>query len=276
MAPDPRRGVARAITSLQNERVKLIRSLEMRKVRRETGLFVAEGASVLVTARDAGWVPKILVFLAGSAQAGVHRALLDWAQGAGAECLEVSEAVLAKLASKDNPQTMLAVFEQRWANEPGPSAVADSAVWLALEAVRDPGNLGTIVRTSDAVGAAGVILVGNCVDPYAREAVRATMGSIFNVPVVRMTPDRFQTWSRTWRGDIVGTQIAAGEDFRKVSYRAPTLLLMGSEGPGLSPELAAICSRLVKIPMAGRLDSLNLAVATALVLYEIRKERLRV
>jgi RNA methyltransferase, TrmH family len=274
MPPSPKRGELRAITSLQNERVKLMRSLEMRKVRRETGLFVAEGASVLVTARDAGWVPKTLAFLTGSAQTGVARALLEWAQAAGAECLEVSAAVLAKLAAKDNPQTMLASFEQRWANGPGPAAVADSAVWLALEAVRDPGNLGTIVRTSDAVGAAGVILVGNCVDPYAREAVRASMGSIFNVPVVRMAPDQFRTWSRTWRGEIVGTQPAAREDFRKAAYRAPTLLLMGSEGPGLSPELAAVCTRLVTIPMAGRLDSLNLAVATALVLYEIRRERL--
>jgi RNA methyltransferase, TrmH family len=276
MPPSPKRGELRAITSLQNERVKLLRSLEMRKVRRETGLFAAEGASVLVTARDAGWVPKTLAFLAGSAQTGVARALLEWAQAAGAECLAVSEAVLAKLAAKDNPQTMLASFEQRWANEPGPSVVADGVVWLALEAVRDPGNLGTIVRTSDAVGAAGVILVGNCVDPYSREAVRASMGSIFNVPVVRMAPDRFGTWSRAWRGDIVGTQPAAREDFRKAAYRQPTLLLMGSEGPGLSPELAAMCTRLVRIPMAGRLDSLNLAVATGLMLYEIRKEQLRV
>src|SRR5207244_4478486 len=92
--PEPQRGQVRAITSLQNERVKLIRSLEMRKVRRETGLFVAEGTSVLATARDAGWVSKILAFLAGSAQSGMHRELLDWAEGAGAECLEVSEAVL--------------------------------------------------------------------------------------------------------------------------------------------------------------------------------------
>jgi RNA methyltransferase, TrmH family len=276
MPSEPRRGATRAITSLQNERVKLIRSLEMRKVRRETGLFVAEGASVLVTARDAGWVPKMLVFLAGSAQEGVQRALLDWAEGSGAECLEVSDAVLGKLAAKDNPQTMLGVFEQRWVNEPDATTVAGDAVWLALEAVRDPGNLGTIVRTVDAVGAAGVILVGTCVDPYSREAVRATMGSIFDVAMVRMAPERFRAWAAAWRGDIVGTQLAAREDFRKVSYRAPTLLLMGSEGPGLSPELAAICSRLVKIPMAGRLDSLNLAVATALVLYEIRRERLRV
>jgi TrmH family RNA methyltransferase len=245
-------------------------------VRRETGLFVAEGTSVLATARDAGWVPKILAFLAGSAQSGMHRELLDWAEGAGAECLEVSEAVLAKLAAKDNPQTMLGVFEQRWVDEPDPATVAGDATWLALEAVRDPGNLGTIVRTVDAVGAGGVILVGTCVDAYARDSVRATMGSIFNMALVRMAPERFLAWAATWPGDIVGTQLAAREDFRAVRYRAPTLLLMGSEGPGLSPELAAACSRLVKIPMVGRLDSLNLAVATALVLYEIRRECLRV
>ena len=277
MPSDPRRGRARAITSLQNERVKLIRSLEMRKVRRETGLFVAEGAFVLVTARDAGWVPKMLVFLAGSAQSGVPRRLLDWAQGAGAECLEVSEPVLAKLAAKDNPQTMLGVFEQRWASSPRrDDVVAGNDVWLALEAVRDPGNLGTIIRTVDAVGASGVILVGNCVDPYSRDSVRASMGSIFNVALVRLVPERFLAWVATWPGDIVGTHLEAREDFRKVPYRAPTLLLMGSEGPGLSPELATACSRLVKIPMAGRLDSLNLAVATALMLYEVRRKRLRV
>ena len=145
---------------------------------------------------------------------------------------------------------------------------------MALEGIRDPGNLGTIIRTVDAVGAGGVVLVGNCCDPYSREAVRATMGSIFNVPLVRMSQERFLAWVAGWPGDIVGTHLSGREDFRAAPYRAPTLLVMGSEGPGLSPALAAACTRLVKIPMAGRLDSLNLAVATALMLYEIRKDRL--
>ncbi len=276
MPPREPRGAARTITSLQNERVKLIRSLEMRKVRRETGLFAAEGASVLAMARDAGWAPKMLAFLAGSAGAGIHRGLVVWALDAGAECLEVSEAVLAKLAAKDNPQTMLAVFEQRWASEPSPADVSGHALWLALEAVRDPGNLGTIIRTAHAVGSSGVALVGASVDPYSREAVRASMGSVFHVPLLRMDLERFLAWAGKWPGDVVGTHLEAREDFRAVSYRAPTLLLMGSEGPGLSPELAAACTRLVKIPMAGGLDSLNLAVATALVLYEVRKTQLRI
>ena len=273
--PEPPRASVRAITSLQNDRVKLIRSLEMRKARRETGLFVAEGASVLVMARDAGWTPRMLVFLAGSANAGVAQGLLAWAEGAGAECLEVSEAVLGKLAAKDNPQTMLGVFAQRRVRAPVFESVPADGVWVALEGIRDPGNLGTIIRTVDAVGARGVALIGNCVDAYARETVRATMGSIFNVPLVRLTLEECLPWVARWAGDIVGTHLDAAEDFRTRAYRAPTLLLMGSEGPGLSPELSATCTRLVKIPMAGRLDSLNLAVATGLMLYEIAKDRLR-
>jgi RNA methyltransferase, TrmH family len=274
MPPRESHGI-RAITSLQNERVKLIRSLDMRKARRETGLFVAEGASVLVTARDAGWSPRILVLLADSARSGIQRELLDWARTSGAECLEVSEAVLGKLAAKDNPQTMLGVFTQRWHSLSSTDKLGRDGLYVALEAMRDPGNLGTIVRTADAVDAGGVVLIGNSVDPYSREAVRATMGSIFNVPLIRLSLDDAVDWIARWPGDVVGTHLAATQDFRAARYRAPTLLLMGSEGPGLSESLSARCTQLVKIPMAGRLDSLNVAVATGLMLYEIAKHRLR-
>jgi TrmH family RNA methyltransferase len=269
------RAGTRTVTSLQNERVKLIRSLTMRKARRESGLFVAEGAALLVTAREAGWRPKILAFLAGSDASGVARELAGWAEASGAECLEVSHAVLAKLAARENPQTMLGVFEQAWKPLPEPATVAADALWVGLEAVRDPGNLGTIIRTVDAAGAGGIVLIGHCVDPFSHEAVRATMGSIFNVPLVRASAQDGLAWVQRWRGDIVGAHLAATHDFRSVAYRQPTLLLMGSEGPGLSPELSEACTQRVRIPMAGRIDSLNLAVATALMVYEIRRERLR-
>lgn len=263
------------ITSLQNDRVKAIRALEMRNARKETGLFVAEGASLLVTAREHGFTPETLLFRAGSAASGIARGLVEGALKAGAECLEVSEAVLGKLASKDNPQSMLGVFRQRWVEAPPAAKVAPSQLWLALEEVRDPGNLGTILRTADAVGASGVILIGQSCDPYSRECVRATMGSIFAVPLVKMTREAFLAWRASWRGDVVGTHLEGAEDFRKVGYRAPVLLVMGSEGPGLSEPMAKACTRLVKIPMAGSLDSLNLAVATALMLYEIRGPELK-
>lgn len=260
----------KAITSLQNERVKAIRALEMRKERKETGLFVAEGTSLLITARDNGFVPETLVYRAGSTSNAVAQGFVAWAFNKGVECLEVSEAVLGKLSSKDNPQSMLGVFKQRWVDMPAVARVPAGSVWLALEEVRDPGNLGTIIRTADAVGVAGIILIGACCDPYSHECVRATMGSVFAMPLARTTREAFLGYVGGWPGDVVGTHLDAREDFRTAEYRAPAMLLMGSEGPGLSDALAATCTHLVKIPMAGQLDSLNLAVATALVLYQIR------
>ena len=258
------------VTSLQNERVKLIRSLEMRKARRETGLFVAEGTSLLVSAREAGFVPKILVSLMGAQHGDIGRGLVDWALDENADVLEVGSAVLAKIAAKDNPQTLMGVFEQRWAQPPDGTSLSNDDVWLALDEVRDPGNLGTIIRTVDAVGAKGVILVGQSCDPYSHECVRATMGSIFAVPLVRLDRPGFVEWAKTWPGDIVGTHLEGAEDFRKATPKGPVLLVMGSEGPGMSEEVRAVCTKLVRIPMAGELDSLNLAVATALALYQLR------
>jgi RNA methyltransferase, TrmH family len=263
------------ITSLTNDRIKAIRALEMRKVRKETGLFVAEGASLLITARDQGFAPETLVYQVGTNDSGIVRGLVVWALKEGAEVLEVSEAVLAKLASKDNPQTVLGVFKQRFSAPPEPKHIEKSATWLALEDVRDPGNLGTIIRTCDAVGVAGVILVGQCCDPYSLEAIRATMGSVFAMPIVKMEREAFLALASQWPGDVVATHLDATEDFRDVKYRAPELVVMGSEGPGLSIELAKACKRRVKIPMSGHLDSLNLAIASALTLYQIRGPHLK-
>jgi TrmH family RNA methyltransferase len=265
----------KVITSLTNERVKAVRALELRKVRKETGLFVAEGASLLVTARDHGFIPETLIYQAGAAASGIPRGLVRHALDAGSEVLEVSQAVLGKLASKDNPQTLLGVFRQRFADPPKPERLSHTETWLALEEVRDPGNLGTIIRTADAVGAAGVILVGTTCDPFAPETVRATMGSIFAVPVVKMEQAAFLALAKSWPGDVIGTHLAAREDFRRATYSGPELIVMGGEGPGLSPDAAAACKMLVKIPMAGDLDSLNLAIATALILYQVRGPRLK-
>lgn len=273
--PPAASGAARAITSLANDRVKLIRSLEMRKARRDTGLFVAEGASVLIAAREQGWKPRILVHGAEAREGRAPRDLIDWALAAGAEVLEVTQAILEKLAAKENPQNVMGVFDQRWAELPDLGSLDNGALWVALDEIRDPGNLGTIIRTVDAVGAAGVVLIGNCCDPYAREAVRATMGSLFAVPIVKVERAAFVSWASGWVGDRVGTRLDATADFRNGDYAGPTLLVMGREGPGLSDEVGAVCNRLVKIPMAGQLDSLNLAVATALMLYEIRRPALK-
>ena len=258
--------MTRAITSLANPTVKAARALHMKKAREETGRFLAEGLKIVTEAVELGRSPRILLFAADAAAHPLLRRAVAATEGAGGEALEVSRDILAKIARRDNPQTVLAVFDQAFTAlaELDPRA---APCWVALEAVRDPGNLGTIVRTADAAGCGAVILVGDCCDPYSVEAVRATMGSIFATPIARAGTAEFLAWRARWPGSVVGTLLSAATDFRAATYAKPSLILMGNEQAGLTPELAAACDVAVKIPMRGRADSLNLAVATGIMIY---------
>ena len=255
----------RTVTSLTNDTVKAVRALHMRKEREETSLFLAEGLKIIVEALDAGRAPKILMFGPGAGHPLLTRAIQVTQEGGG-EVIEVTRDILEKVSRRDNPQAVVAVFEQLFAPleslKPG-----SSEVWVALHTVRDPGNLGTIVRTADAAGCGGVILVGDCCDPYSVEAVRATMGSIFAVPLYKATVAEFLAWREAWPGSVVGTLLTATVDHRAADYRRPTLILMGNEQQGLPPEMAELCDVNVKIPMRGRADSLNLSVATGIMIY---------
>ena len=143
--------------------------------------------------------------------------------------------------------------------------------WVALDRVRDPGNLGTILRTADAAAAAGVILIDDCTDPYSVEAVRASMGAVFNVCLVQATAAEFSSFCQIWQGSVIGTALPASIDYRQADWSSPLLLLMGNEQAGLSEEMMGLCTQLVRLPMKGRSDSLNLAVATGICLYEMLK-----
>jgi TrmH family RNA methyltransferase len=258
--------VSRAITSLANPTVKAVRALHMRKAREESGQFLAEGLKIVTEAVELGHAPRTLLYGAEAAAHPLLRQALKVTEAAGGEAIEVSRDILAKISRRDNPQTVLAVFDQAFAPleslEP-----ARAPCWVALEAVRDPGNLGTIVRTADAAGCGGVILVGDCCDPYSVEAVRATMGSIFAVRIAKAATAEFAAWRARWPGSVVGTLLTATTDFRAAAYSPPSLILMGNEQAGLTPDLAALCDVTVKIPMRGRADSLNLAVATGVMIY---------
>ena len=256
------------ITSLTNQSVKDIRALHMRKEREASGRFLAEGLKIIIDALDQGHAPRILV-CGPEGSNGRHpmleRAIAETLAAKG-EVLEVTREILEKISRKDNPQMVMAVFDQmaRGLDDIDPRS-AD--VWVALEQVRDPGNLGTIIRTADAAGVGGVILIGDCVDPFSVETMRATMGSIFALPIVRCTREAFLAKRAIWTGAVVGTLLTATHNHRTADYRRPTLLLMGTEQSGLTPELAAICDTNVKIPMRGRADSLNLSVATGIMIY---------
>lgn len=256
------------ITSPQNPAVKLARSLALKKHRQETGLFFVEGIEVLAMASRSNWQPHTLFVRNGAKTL----ALTDWATAAGARCLMAGDAVMRVLSAQNNPSDAIAIMHQQMAAPPRQPDPSD--VWIVLEDIRDPGNLGTILRTADAAGAAGVILAGQTCDPFSREAVRASMGSIFAMPAARATRDELLALAGAWPGDVVGTHLKGSVDYRRAGYREPVLLVMGNEGAGLSDEVAAAASKLVRIPMAGKLDSLNLAVATALMLYEIQRPRL--
>lgn len=256
----------RVITSLTNDTVKAVRALHMRKERDQTGTFLAEGLKFIGEALDQGRAPRML--LVGE-DARPHP-LLDRAKAetrkAGGDIVVVTHAILEKISRRDNPQTVLGVFDQAYA--PLESLIPTSApCWVALEQVRDPGNLGAIIRTADAAGCGGVILIGDCVDPYSVEAVRATMGSVFAVSITKTTAEAFVAWRRSWPGSVVGTRLDATVSHRSAVIQKPVLVLMGNEQAGLTNQLAAVCDVNVKIPMRGRADSLNLAIATGVMVY---------
>lgn len=258
--------MSRLVTSLTNPTVKSVRGLHMRKEREQSGLFVAEGLKIVTEAVELGHAPRILMYGKDAEGHPLLKRAIQATLAARGEVIEVTQDILAKVSRRDNPQAVVAVFAQVFT----PLADLDPAAatcFVALHRVRDPGNLGTIVRTADAAGCGAVILVGDCCDPFSVEAVRATMGSIFAVPIVKATEAEFAGWRSSWPGSVVGTLLSADVDHRQASYAKPALILMGNEQQGLTPDMAALCDVNVKIPMRGRADSLNLSVATGIMIY---------
>ena len=268
-------GQVKEVTSLANPLIKDIKALSLKKFRDQQNAFMAEGLKLIIDALDLGWSIRTLVFAkAGRGNPAVEKVAARTV-AAGGTVLEVSEKVLVAITRRDNPQMVVGVFTQQFLPlkelRPG-----NGDVWVALDRVRDPGNLGTIIRTVDAVGARGIILVGETTDPFSVETVRATMGSIFAVPVAKATQDAFLAWRNGFPGLVVGTHLKGAVDYRTVDFsRGPVLLMMGNEQQGLPDALAESCDRLLRIPQAGRADSLNLAVATGVMLFEIRRGALK-
>ena len=255
----------RVVTSLTNATVKAVRALHLRKQREETGLFLAEGLKIVTEAVELGHPPRILLHGPDADHPLLTKAIAA-THAANGEVIEVTREILEKISRRNNPQMVIGVFPQVFAGlgELRPEA---AACWVALDRVRDPGNLGTVIRTADAAGCGAVILVGDCCDPYSVEAVRATMGSVFAVKIAKAGVEEFLTWRKSWPGSVVGTLLSATTDYRIADYCRPVMVLMGNEQAGLPPELAAACDVAVKIPMRGRADSLNLSVATGIMIY---------
>jgi TrmH family RNA methyltransferase len=256
------------ITSFSNPKVKFIRKLEQKKYRQESGLFFVEGLRTVGEAIQTKAPIETLVIAPDLLQSSFGRSLLDQPWVKTLEKIEVSAEIYEKFAHKDGPQGLGAILRQCWQSIADIKVVRDD-LWVALDAVADPGNLGTIMRTVEAVGGRGVILLGNCTDPYDPTAVKASMGAIFSIDLVQSDWDGFFQWVKTKELPMVGTSDHAETDYQVYRYQRPLILLMGSERHGLSDEMMASCDVMVRIPMLGRSDSLNLAVSTGIMLYEI-------
>jgi TrmH family RNA methyltransferase len=259
----------RVVTAFSNTTVKRLRSLRDKKARREEGLFLAEGLRIIAEARDSGRLPEIVMFSSEGSKHPLAAEIIDATEAADGEAIETTADILAKTTGKDNPQMLVAAYRQPSTNLSGIDRSA-APFWFVAQALRDPGNIGTILRTGDAVGAGGLILIDDSADPYSVEAVRASMGAIFTQQVAKAPWSEFVTWLRSGNGQLVGTSLKATDDYLEAKYDQPCFLLIGNEQQGLPADYETECDLLVKIPMAGRADSLNAAIAAAVMAFQVK------
>lgn len=264
---DFRAAQRRSITGFSNPTVKFLRSLRDKKHRRREGKFLAEGLRLLTDARESGKLPEMLVMASGRETHPLLETLERDVLVAGGEVLETSEDILAKITGKENPQAVAGVFTE-FDTGLGTLDRHSAPIWLVAQAMRDPGNLGTMLRTGDAVGAGGLILLDDCADPFSVEAVRASMGAIFTQKLAQARWEEFLPWLRGDKGQLVAASLRDSTDYRTATYAMPCFIMVGNESRGLPAEYEDTCDLRVTIPMLGRADSLNAAVAGAVLAYE--------
>jgi TrmH family RNA methyltransferase len=257
----------RLLTSLSNPLVKGVRALKGRKGRAESGSFLVEGLHHVGSAIEAGWDVDTVLYAPDLLTGDYAASLLGDVHRIGHNLQAVSVKVLKSLAEKDNPQGILAVVKQRTL---GFSDLGSIRSGVALVSPQDPGNVGAILRTLDAVGGDALFLLDGGVELYHPTCVRASMGTIFWKPVVQTGFDRFVSWAKKDKYNLVGTSAHAPKDYREVVPGTPPwILILGSEQKGLSSEQIAACDLTISLPMRGKVSSLNLAVAAGILLYAL-------
>ncbi len=257
-----------SITGFSNPTVKFIKSLRDKKHRRREGKFLAEGLRLLTDARESGRLPEILVMAEGRDPHPLLGELEAAVLAAGGDVIETTEDILSKITGKDNPQAVCGVYAEFDTSLAGIDRDA-APIWLVAQAMRDPGNLGTMLRTADAVGAGGVILLDDCVDPFSVEAVRASMGAIFTQRLATARWEEFIDWLRGGDGQLVAASLREAVPYRGAPYAAPCFIMVGNESRGLPEAYETACDLRVTMPMKGRADSLNAAIAGAVLAYEV-------
>ena len=253
------------ITSVHNPQVAALRELQRPRARRESGLFLAESAKMVAEALSLS-LCRTLVVEMGRAQE--YAAMIAQAEDARCEVLLVSRAVMDALSEAKTPQGVVCTVAIR----PEPERLTGRRI-AALDGVQDPGNVGTILRTADAAGFDGVLLGSGCADLYGAKTLRATMGSIFRVPTRRTDDLAGELAAMRAQGYAIAATELGGEDFYAGCPRGSCVLVIGSEGRGVSPDVRAAATHHLALPMRGGAESLNAAVAAGIMIYEMARER---
>jgi TrmH family RNA methyltransferase len=262
--------------SRNHPKIKQIRKLIVsRKEREATGLFVVEGIHHVGEAVEAHASIAYICYAPDRLKSDFAQLLINDQGRLGIPCYALEGDTFSSLSSKENPQGIIAVVKQPQA-QLGDLSSKNFFRGVALVAPQDPGNIGSILRTIDAVGANGLLLLDDpannqyCADPYHPSSVRASMGAIFWYPVIKTGFSEFVQWAKINSYKVYGTSAHASQDYRKVEhFEPPLVLLMGSEREGLTPFQSAVCDMVLRIPMHGRVSSLNLAIATGVMLFAI-------
>ena len=261
----------KVITSFSNPLVKRIKRLRRRKNRKEEGLFFIEGFRVVISAIEAQTPMDTIVYCPGLLKSEIAWQALEKQATHGVNAVAVSEDVFRSISSRENPVGLGAILPTSWSDIDA-WTVTDTDIFVGLAQVSEPGNLGTVFRTMDAVKGAGLILAGDSVDPFHPRSVKASMGAIFSLPVAQIpSVESLMTWARNQQLCVIASSARASQSYWDADYRLPALLLVGSERTGLPQDLLEKADVAIKIPMGGRASSLNLAVATGLLLYEMRR-----
>ncbi|ANE45101.1 rRNA methyltransferase [Paenibacillus swuensis] len=257
------------ITSVANTRAKAWVQLLQKKGREQQGKFLIEGTHLVIEALKSGAEVETVVY---SLERGIPEELAPWA-GEGGEWIAASDAVIARCTDAQTPQPVFAIVQKR---QLSPQCLLDeqeAALVIVVDGVQDPGNLGTIIRSADAVGATGVLLGKGTVDVYNPKTIRSTMGSLFHLPVVEGALSEWLPRAADTGVNVVGTSLQAEHPLYAQDFKASTWIIVGNEAAGVSPEAEAFVTDRVIIPMRGEAESLNVAMAATVLLYEAMRQR---
>ena len=263
------------ITSAQNQYIKKIRLLRMRKYRKKEQIFVVEGLRTIIEAIYHNQ-SIIKIFFTETIKKNAHfNKIVNNSSLKDIQYYEITKELAQMISGKENPQQAIAIVRM-WKNSIEDLTKAHTTIhhgrYLALDRVRDPGNLGTILRSADAAGVHDIVFIDDCVDPFCQESVRASMGSLFATRIYYMKNDEFIEKMKMLRWNISIAVPHEGKDYFTASYKNPHLLVMGNESQGVNESLYSLPHQAITIPMQGRADSLNLASSTSILLFRMLRD----